>query len=203
MAEIKPGPLGRVDHILTKDGEKIDCQLVGLTAGVSPNINFLKDTELETDRGIVVNRFLETNQEDVYAIGDCAQFSEPAPGRRPLEQVWYTGRIMGETVAKTITGERKMYDPGYWFNSAKFFDIEYQTYGTVLSELADGQDQFYWEHPDGDKCIKLVYERKSRRFIGMNVFGIRIRHELVDRWLREGRDVNYVLEYLADANFDP
>lgn len=30
-----------------------------------------------------------------------------------------------------------------------------------------------------------------------------MRHEIFDRWLTEQRDVNYVLEHLADANFDP
>lgn len=30
-----------------------------------------------------------------------------------------------------------------------------------------------------------------------------MRHDLFDRWLREGRDVHYVLSHLKDANFDP
>ena len=51
--------------------------------------------------------------------------------RRPIEAVWYTGRMMGETLAQTICGNRIAYNPGHWFNSAKFFDIEYQTYGWV------------------------------------------------------------------------
>jgi 3-phenylpropionate/trans-cinnamate dioxygenase ferredoxin reductase subunit len=36
--------------------------LVGLTAGVSPNIDFLKNSELDLDKGVLVNEFLETNQ---------------------------------------------------------------------------------------------------------------------------------------------
>ena len=74
MESIHAGPNGRVSHIMTKGGERIDCQLVGLTAGVRPNIDFLKGGELGLDRGILVNEFLETNQKDVYALGDCAQF---------------------------------------------------------------------------------------------------------------------------------
>lgn len=203
LDKIVAGEDGRVDHIITKSGEKIDCEFVGLTAGVSPNINFLKESQLETQRGIIVNRYLETNQPDVYAIGDCAQFSDPAPGRRPMEQVWYTGRIMGEALAKTLTGTKTKYSPGFWFNSAKFFDIEYQTYGTVLGELQGGEKSFYWEHNEGEKCLKIVYNEKNHLFLGLNVFGIRLRHELLDKWLNEKRSVEYVLEYLKDANFDP
>mgnify|MGYP000200108224 FL=1 len=98
---------GQVKEIRTKDGEVIPCQIVGLTAGVSPNVEFLRGSNLKVDRGIVVNAYMETNMPDVYAIGDCAQFDNPVDGRRPVEQVWYTGRIMGETVAQNIAGNRK------------------------------------------------------------------------------------------------
>jgi len=121
MEKILPDENGRVRAILTKEGEEIECQLVGLCAGVRPSIDFLRDSELKTDRGILVNEFLETNIPDVYAIGDCAQQETAIGLRKPVEAVWYTGRIMGETLAHTLTGERTAYQPGNWFNSAKFF----------------------------------------------------------------------------------
>jgi NADPH-dependent 2,4-dienoyl-CoA reductase/sulfur reductase-like enzyme len=40
---------------------------------------------------IKVNRFLETNIKDIYAIGDCAEQHEAIDLRRPIEAVWYTG----------------------------------------------------------------------------------------------------------------
>ena len=64
---------GNVRAIITKDGEEIPCCVVGITTGVKPQISFLKNSKIETDRGILVNRYLETNIEGVYAIGDCAQ----------------------------------------------------------------------------------------------------------------------------------
>lgn len=203
LDEVIDDGTGRAKGIRTKKGEVIDCQFVGLTAGVSPNIAFLKDSAIEMGRGIKVNAFLETNIPDVYAIGDCAESTDPAPGRRPLEQVWYTGRMMGETVARTITGNRSKYQPGHWFNSAKFFDIEYQTYGVVMPNMAEGHKDFYWEHPDGKICVKIVYDDATRKFIGINVFGMRMRHEIFDKWLQEEASVEHVLEYLKDANFDP
>ncbi len=203
LDRIVEGEDGRVKSVITKDGEEIACEFVGLTAGVSPNVDFLKESGLEIDRGIVVNKFLETNKPNVYAIGDCAQISEPAPGRRPLEQVWYTGRMMGETVAYTVCGNRSEYKPGIWFNSAKFFDIEYQTYGTVVPELKEGQSKFYWEDATGKIGYKMVYETDSKKVIGINIFGLRMRHEIWDRWLNEERDADYVMAHLRDANFDP
>ena len=109
--------------------------MVGLTAGVSPAVDFLKNSSIETGKGVKVNKYLETNIPNVYAIGDCAQQLEPTGLRNPVEAVWYTGRMMGEVVAQTICGNKTAYNPGVWFNSAKFFDIEYQTYGWVFPEI--------------------------------------------------------------------
>ncbi len=203
LKEILADEQGRARAVLTNHGEEIPCQFVGLTAGVSPKIDFLKDSQIETQRGIMVNEYLETSVPDVYAIGDCAQRREPLPERRPLEQVWYTGRMMGETLAQTICGNRTAYQPGEWFNSAKFFDIEYQTYGWVRSEPEEGVETFYWEHADGKMSFRLNYWQESGQIKGINVFGFRQRHEIWDQWLREKRDADYVMENLPIANFDP
>jgi len=203
LDEIIDDGSGRVGSVRTKSGDIIECEIVGLTAGVSPNIEFIKNSNIEIKRGVCVNEFMETNVPGVYAIGDCAQFHHSINGRRTTEQVWYTGRIMGETVAQTITGNRKPYNPGPWFNSAKFFDIEYQTYGWVLSEKRDNENDFYWEHADGKKCVHVVWDKNTDEFIGINVFGIRMRHDLFNKWLTDKASVTEVLGNLATANFDP
>ena len=64
---------GRVKSVITDKEEIIECQVVGLTPGVSPNVSFLNDSGIELGRGIKVNRFLETNIKDIYAIGDCVK----------------------------------------------------------------------------------------------------------------------------------
>ncbi len=204
LKEIKADDLGQVKSvIIAETGEEIFCNVVGLTAGVSPNINFVKDSEIETGRGVKVNRFLETNIKDIYAIGDCAEQHTPIGNRRPIEAVWYTGRMMGETVAQTLCGNTTEYKPGHWFNSAKFLDIEYQTYGWVWAQPKENEARFYWEHKDGNKCIHINYDKNTKVFIGINTFGIRMRHEFFDKILTEKKSVEYVLEHLADANFDP
>jgi len=203
LAEIIDDGNGRVGSIKTKSGEIIPCQMVGLAAGVSPNIDFLKNTELETKRGVLINTFFETNITEVYSIGDCAEFKEPVVGRNALEQVWYTGRIMGETLAQTICGNRQPYNPGPWFNSAKFFDIEYQTYGMVNAIIPENENHFYWEHKSGEKCIHIVWDKTSGVFNGINTFGIRMRHDLFDNWLKKKVSVDEVMMNLKAANFDP
>ncbi len=110
---------------------------------------------------------------------------------------------MGETVARTLTGNETAYNPGIWFNSAKFFDIEYQTYGQVSAQREETEDEFYWEHLNGKIALRLVFDRNNRKLIGVNNFGVRLRHEVLDRWIGDGKTVEYALEHLRDANFDP
>lgn len=194
---------GRVGGVVTKTGEEIQCQFVGLTVGVSPNLDLAKTAGIETDRGVLVDEFLQTSLPGVYAVGDCTQLRHPGPGQKSVNQIWYTGRIMGETVARTLTGEPTAYQPGPFFNSAKFFDIEYQTYGLVPARLPNDQETFYWESPDGRKAVRLNFDRQTRALMGVNAFGIRLRHAVFDRWLRDGAPVDEVIEQLPLANFDP
>lgn len=203
LKEILSDENSRAKAIITNTGEQIDCEFVGLTVGVHPNIEFLKNTAIELNRGILVNRELETSVPNVYAIGDCAEQRQAIGERRPLEQVWYTGRMMGETVAQTICGNPMEYEPGHWFNSAKFLDIEYQTYGWVWAQRRAEENEFYWEHKDGKKCIHLIFHKDTRQFIGLNVFGIRLRHEICDQWLRRNATIEEVINELPQANFDP
>jgi len=206
LKEIVADENGKVKSvIIAETGEELPCNMVGLTAGVTPNIGFLKNSGIELGRGVKVNRHLETNIKKIYAIGDCAEQHEPIGNRRPVEAVWYTGRMMGETVAQTICGNKIEYRPGHWFNSAKFLDIEYQTYGWVFPEKdkKEYEAHFHWRHPKEKICITVAYNKDNHRFLGVNTFGIRMRHEVFDRWLTEQKDVDAVIEHLADANFEP
>ncbi|MFN2372379.1 MAG: NAD(P)/FAD-dependent oxidoreductase, partial [Cyclonatronaceae bacterium] len=74
LAEIRAGRDGRVASVITSKGDEIGCQFVALTAGVSPNIDLARASDLETGRGVRVNRYFETSAADVYAAGDCAEF---------------------------------------------------------------------------------------------------------------------------------
>jgi NADPH-dependent 2,4-dienoyl-CoA reductase/sulfur reductase-like enzyme len=204
LKEILSDENGKVRGVVIEEtGEELACDMVGLTAGVSPNIDFLKESGIDLGRGVKVNRFLETNIDDIYAIGDCAEQHQPIGNRRPIEAVWYTGRMMGETVAQTICGNPLEYKPGHWFNSAKFFDIEYQTYGWVFAKKKDSEEHFHWKHEDDTKCITVAFEKDSSLFTGINTFGLRMRHEVFDQWLTEKRSVHFVMENLSKANFDP
>ncbi len=203
LDEIISDGFGNVKSIVTDKGETIDCCMVGLTVGVSPNVDFLRNSDIEIGRGVKVNRFLETNIKDVYAIGDCAEQHEPIGNRKTIEAVWYTGRMMGEALAQTICGKPMQYNPGHWFNSSKFMDIEYQTYGWVMAKPLENEAQIYWEHSSAQKAIRISYDTKTNEFLGINTFGIRMRHEFFDDVLTQKKSIDFVIENIKLAQFDP
>jgi len=214
LAEIHDDGRGRVGGVTTKDGKRIDCDLVALTAGVHPNIDAAKASNAETAAGVVVDKWLRTSVKNVYAAGDCAQLKNPdgSPGRP--EQLWYTGRMQGEAAANCIGWQLERgvpfeeipqkaapYDRGIWFNSAKFFNVEYQTYGFVPNSL-DAERTHVWTSSDQKKLIRLVWDDQER-ITGMNFFGLRFSHPVCESWLRDERSAQYVTEHLSDASFDP
>lgn len=193
----------QVAAVVTNRADRLPCGLVAVGIGVRPQIDFLKNGALHTDKGVLVDGFLKTNQPHVYAIGDCAQLSSPMPGRRATEAVWYCGRMMGEAVARTVCGEPTPYNPGIWFNSAKFFDIEHQVYGRIDPLPPPTESSLYWEHVSGKRSIRLQYNLQSRAVVGINLMGIRYRQAVCTKWIAEETPLERVLTQLSLARFDP
>jgi NADPH-dependent 2,4-dienoyl-CoA reductase/sulfur reductase-like enzyme len=204
LKEILAGKNGRVRAVVTSNGEEIPCEFVGLTPGVHPNIDVVKDSKVESARGVLVNEYLETNIVDIYSAGDCAEIKDRnEKGKNVVEQLWYTGKLQGRVVADTICGNRRKYDRGIRYNSAKFFDIEYQNYGYVHNNLRDWEDAFTWEHPNGKIFFRVVYNKSDRAVTGFNVLGMRLRQLVCEDWIKNKRAVDFVMGHLREANFNP
>jgi NADPH-dependent 2,4-dienoyl-CoA reductase/sulfur reductase-like enzyme len=201
ITRIESDAKGHISGLVTSKGAHIPCQFLGVSIGVQPNIGLVQDTSLACNSGILINAYFETNITDVYAIGDCAEHQQAPAGRAKVEQVWYTGRIMGEQVAKNILGEKQPYQPGLWFNSAKFFDIEYQVYGHVPAEPAPDKS-FYWEDSKQARCLRFYFDERNYALEGIHAFGIRLRHEVCERWITQGTPLDKVMASLAQADFD-
>jgi 3-phenylpropionate/trans-cinnamate dioxygenase ferredoxin reductase component len=96
------------------------------------------------------------------------------------------------------------YDPGIFFNSAKFFTVEYQTYGHVPA-TASSHDSILWQDPEKKKLIRIAFSGSglNRVVTGFNVLGVRYRQQVCENWIREKAPITRVLAELSRANFDP
>lgn len=203
VTEIRSDAHGRVSEVLTTSGERIPCNFVGVTIGVTPNVSFLNTSGIALDRGVLVDRQLCTNVAGVFAAGDCAQFAEPISGRRAIEQVWYTGKQQGIAAARNMLGTNVPYEPALWFNSAKFFDLEYQTYGDVLPRDPEHIQSIYWRDPKRLRSLRVCFDRTTRAVKGFLFMGIRARHAVCEAWLLDNTAVDEVVANMSAAAFDP
>ncbi len=153
VASVLTGDSGSVSGVATESGRRIECRLLGVTVGVHPAVEWLARVRTPPDigRGIVADRDFRTSLEDVWAAGDCAEFH--MEGRPPLvEQIWYSAKRQGELAARSMLGDSVCYTPPVFYNSAKFFDIEYTTVGTFrdagLRGLLRARPRRRGQHPD-------------------------------------------------------
>jgi len=82
-------------------------------------------------------------------------------------------------------------------------DIEYQVYGDVRANQPEEHRSIYWEDDEGRKSIRIIYDENHGHIIGFNLMGVRFRHEVCEKWIKEKTNIETVLKNLGLANFDP
>jgi NADPH-dependent 2,4-dienoyl-CoA reductase/sulfur reductase-like enzyme len=190
--------------------EELPADVVACSIGVVPNTEFLKPSGLALSKGgaIEVDDALRASPADVWAAGDCANVTWADGSRRP-EQLWYTARDQGCVAARSMLGDEVAYRRGTWYNSAKFFDIEWTTAGWVPvllnwdnTPIDPGPDVRCWFQRVPGQFVSQRVVVKGDRVVGFNMLGSRWDHEPLLRWIHERRDLDYVLARLHEAQFD-
>lgn len=118
----------KVSNVLLDTGETMETDMVIAGIGVRPDVALFKDAPVETDRGVLVNEFCETNIPDVYAAGDVAEFPDLIFGGRRRVEHWENAMEQGKHAARVMTGDRKPYVfVPYFFSD--LFDLSYEYFG--------------------------------------------------------------------------
>ena len=146
---------GSISGVVTRSGKQFSADLVGVTIGVKPNIDLARASGLETARGILVDPTLRTSREHILSAGDCAEIKVPGSDRTRIEQLWYSAQGQGRAAARSMCGDTTPYDPGLFYNSAMFFDVDYVSVGSGRHPN-DGQD---------DETVVSRNGRAARRFV--------------------------------------
>ena len=201
VTELTGDDAGLVAAIHTEQGGAHPADLAVVCIGVTPSTDWLEASPIERDEtgGIVVDAGLRTSAEDVLAAGDCASVRW-IDGTQHPEQLWYTARDQGRVAGRALCGDSVEYDRGRWYNSAKLMDVEYTTVGLVNMRL-EGERNWFYEEPGPVRSttrITLVDDR----VVGFNLLGRRWDHEVLGRFIDEGRTLPWVLDHLDEASFD-
>ncbi|EOP77398.1 FAD-dependent oxidoreductase [Bacillus pseudomycoides] len=120
-----------VTGIKVNGDQRIACDSVVYSIGVTPNISLVNHTPIHVNRGIVVNEMMETNVESVYAAGDVAEVNGEIDGLwgRAMDQ----GKIAGSNMV-SISATYKKAIPVTIFNA---FDISLFSIGCIDEKQCD------------------------------------------------------------------
>lgn len=104
------------DHVRLNDGSLLPADLVVVGIGVQPRVSQAAEAGIAADDGVIVDRFLESSREDVYAVGDIACFPDPWTGRRTRIEHWAVAEGQGRTAAFNLLGHRRPFRdiPFFW-----------------------------------------------------------------------------------------
>jgi nitrite reductase (NADH) large subunit len=95
----------KAEGLALKDGRIIEADAVVMAAGIKPNSELAKEAGLAVNRGIVVDEQLQTSRDDVFAIGECAEFAGQCCGL--VEPAYEQASLL----ARCLCGEPTAYAP--------------------------------------------------------------------------------------------
>jgi 3-phenylpropionate/trans-cinnamate dioxygenase ferredoxin reductase subunit len=187
------GANGRVREVVLGDGTRYAADLVLVGIGVMPNVELAGEAGLRITNGIAVNEFLETDDENIFAIGDCAQHPCVfADARVRLESV-QNAADQAQSVAATIAGRRSAYTALPWFWTDQY-DIKLQMAG-----ISQGHDQIATRGNAETRKLSVFYF-KQKRLIAINSINRPLDH-MFGRKLLSAR-VMLTPEQAADETVD-
>ena len=188
----------QVNGVVLEDGTEVPADLLVVGIGVMPRIELVKDTDVETNRGIVVNSRMETTVKDVYACGDCAEvYDFLFDAKRPLP-LWPIAYAGGRIAAFNMCGIDREYTSATAMNAMHFFDLYIINAGL---NVADEEGYEILKKFDKEERVYRKFALKDGKVVGMILVGEVERAGVIVNLMRREVDVTSFKERLLDGNF--
>lgn len=152
----------RVTGLRFKDGSEVEADLVVMAIGIKPNVAVAKESGIYVNRGIVVNDFMETQTEGIYAVGECAEHREIVYGLvAPLYE-------QSKVLASRICGkETAPYEGSVSGTQLKVAGVDLFSAGEIFE---DETTQAIKVHNEFDGVYKKILVRENR-IVGVVLYG--------------------------------
>lgn len=117
------GENGKVQTVFLKSKRTLPCDLVLLAIGISLSTDFMKESGIKLDRGVLVDQHLRTSTSNVYAAGDVAQVPDPLFQAPMLHPNWGYAEEQGHIAACNMAGLEKQYEGAVSLNTMDVYDL--------------------------------------------------------------------------------
>ncbi|HIR24654.1 MAG TPA: FAD-dependent oxidoreductase [Candidatus Egerieimonas faecigallinarum] len=177
------GEDGKVKKVLT-DRKGMKADLAVLCLGIRANTAFLADSgiELMPNRTVKVNEYLQTNDENIYAVGDCASVTNRITGKAQWSPMGSTANIAGRVAAMDINGASVAYPGVLGTGVCKLPELNVGRTGLseeaareagydVISVLSVVDDKAHYYPGAGSFIVKMTADKTSRKLLGIQVLG--------------------------------
>lgn len=163
-------------EVRLESGATIGTDLVIVGIGVRPAIQLAEQAGLASDRGIAVDKYLQTNANGIFAAGDVARWPDPHTGQNIRVEHWVVAERQGQTAALNMLGRQQPFDAVPFFWSVHYdMSISYVGHAEQWDSLAvDGSIEKH-------DC-RLAFLRDGRTVavvtIGRDLASLHAEHEL-------------------------
>jgi NAD(P)H-nitrite reductase large subunit len=116
------------------NGEEIETDFIFAGKGVRPNIDFLDGSGIKTQNGILVDEYIQTNIEGIYAAGDVAQAPDFFSNEKVNYGLWPSAVEQGEIAGKNMAGLKEVYPGNLKMNVTRIFAMSIASIGDFSSK---------------------------------------------------------------------
>lgn len=185
----------KVNGIALKNST-LDCKLVIVGVGVRPNIDLVRDSNIKTNIGIIVNERMQTSVGNVYAAGDVAEAVDLISKKLRVNAIWPTAIEQGTIAGANIAGQSRLYEGFYSINVIDIFGVPVVAIGYPSSELTDYEEL---KTQRGTITKKLLL--KNNKMMGLQSIGELKNTGLFLSLMRKGIDISNIKNELLKEKF--
>lgn len=183
----------KVSGVKIKDSDTIPAQLVVCATGIRSNIELPKESGINVNKGVIVDDYLRTNVEDIYAAGDIAEHRGRVYGIIPATT------DQAQIAAANMIGKETVYNGTVALNTLKVAGVDLTSIGLVNPETKEYEQI---RKMDADKCLYKKIVLKDGKVVGSILIGDRKSVKPMTEIITEGINVDKVKNELLKEDFD-